>query len=76
MAAEDFICPVCDETIRAMGGAESLFETDEASNDVVRSAEMYQRSMDDHIDYLHYCPNQSCPIWRLFPLDWDGVDES
>lgn len=74
MAADDFRCPNCGETIRSTGGAESLYETDTDKNRVVPiNLTMFSDvEMDDEIGNLHFCPNQECLVWRLMPLDWDG----
>lgn len=76
MTAEDFHCPHCDSTIRATGGAEALYETDDDMNKVV-AHDLRVFSDVEHeemIDYLYYCPDEDCPVWRLFPLNW-GDDE-
>jgi len=77
MASEDYHCPHCDTTIRATGGSEALYETDTDKNKVVPHdlAAFADPPREQKIGYLHYCPNQDCPVWRLFPLDWDGVEE-
>lgn len=74
MASEDYRCPVCDSTIRATGGGSALYETGDDMNKVVPHdlGVFSEYGVEAKIGYLHYCPNQTCPIWRLFPLDWNG----
>jgi hypothetical protein len=78
MSSEDHRCPNCDTTIRATGGAEALYETDAEHNKVVsHDLRAFDGDADREkkIGYLHYCPNESCPVWRLFPLDWEATDD-
>lgn len=75
MVSEDFQCPACGTAIRATGGSERLYRTDRDKNKVVPvDLEPFaeENPIDNDWEYLYYCPDDGCPVWRLFPGDWEG----